>query len=284
MMVRFVWIVGVWLAFACVAQAQQGKRIALLIGNKDYHLTDLNLKNPHNDVKRLAEALKLIGFQVKIVRNANLGKIYRETRAYTSRLRRAGKDAIGFFYYSGHGALDQVTRTNYLIPVDIKNTSTASLWDNSIPLDEITNTLKKGARNAAHFVIFDACRNELQLKRPGSKSLFQSKGFVGVGTIPRMLISYATAEGKIATDEGEGLGHYARILSEELVKPGVEVVSMFRNVQLRVSAEYWSRTLGNIECLASAIILAGKQNDGGGGSDPSRLPRIWAKVSKQIKG
>ena len=50
-----------------------------------------------------------------------------------------------------------------------------------------------------------------------------------------MLIAYATAEGELASDVGAGVaGPYAKVLAEEIVKPGVEAVTMFRRVQVRV--------------------------------------------------
>ena len=51
-----------------------------------------------------------------------------------------------------------------------------------------------------------------------------------------MLIAYSTAEGELASDVGDGAGLYASVLAEEIVKPGVEAVVMFRAVQRRVRA------------------------------------------------
>jgi hypothetical protein len=41
-----------------------------------------------------------------------------------------------------------------------------------------------------------------------------------------MLIAYATAEGELASVIGTGAGQYAKILAEEIVKPGIEAVVM----------------------------------------------------------
>jgi TPR repeat protein len=49
-----------------------------------------------------------------------------------------------------------------------------------------------------------------------------------------MLIAYATAEGELASDVGDGAGPYAKALAEEIVKPGIDAVVMFNNVQKRV--------------------------------------------------
>lgn len=48
--------------------------------------------------------------------------------------------------------------------------------------------------------MFDACRNELNLSGPAAKGIGAEKGFVPVPQTPRLLIAYATAQGKTAAD------------------------------------------------------------------------------------
>jgi uncharacterized caspase-like protein len=89
------------------------KRMALLIGNEGYTSEIGRLANPHNDVALLEQALKGLGFEVVAVQDAGLGALTRAVNAYARRLQAAGPSAIGFFYYSGHGASDG--SANYLI-------------------------------------------------------------------------------------------------------------------------------------------------------------------------
>jgi uncharacterized caspase-like protein len=221
-----------FLMLAGAASAQAEKRVALLIGNEDYTSAIGRLANPRNDVALLEQTLKGLGFEVVTVRDAGLGALTRAVNAYARRVQAAGPNAVGFFYYSGHGASDG--STNYLIPVDVKTTETGELWDQSMRLTEVTRKLKAEAGNATHFVVFDACRNTLKLTQPGSRAVVQSKGFVPVTQENGMLIAYATAEGELAYDVGTGAGPYAKVLAEEIVKPGIEAVVMFRAVQRRV--------------------------------------------------
>ena len=74
------------------------------------------------------------------------------------RLNEAGAGSIGFVYYSGHGAAEKGTNINYLIPVNAKEPGTDAFWDDSPKLDDVLRLLD-GARSAAKFIIFDACRN-----------------------------------------------------------------------------------------------------------------------------
>ena len=153
------------------------KRFALLIGNSAYPSTIGKLKNPKNDVTVVAQALKQVGFKTEVVEDAGLGRIQFALNRHIRRLRRAGRGAVGFLYYSGHGAADQLTKVNYLIPVDAQANNSVELWDSSLPLYQIKQSLSQQAANADHFIIFDACRNELRLIDPDTKSLVQSKGF-----------------------------------------------------------------------------------------------------------
>jgi hypothetical protein len=120
------------------AHARAEPRIALLIGNEAYGEIG-RLANPHNDVAVLEGALKGLDFEVTVARDAGLGALTRAVNAYARRVQAAGPGAVGFFYYSGHGASDG--STNYLIPVDVKTAKTGALSDESLRLTEITRTL-----------------------------------------------------------------------------------------------------------------------------------------------
>jgi uncharacterized caspase-like protein len=234
---KFVAAAGLALALLLctwVQAAHAQKRIALLIGNQSYASEIGPLINPHNDVALLAQTLKGLNFEVSTVLDADLAGLHRAVNSHVRRARAAGPDAVAFFYYSGHGAQDATTGTNYLIPTDATSAEDTMLWDQSLRLTEVTRKLKAEADNAMHFVVFDACRNGLKLRRTGTRSLLQSKGFVPVREESGMLIAYATAEGELASDVGVGAGPYAKALAEEIVRPGIEAVSMFRRVQVRV--------------------------------------------------
>jgi len=251
-------------------------RIALLIGNEGYSAEIGRLSNPRNDVALLEGVLKRLGFDVTTVRDAGLAGLHQAVNAYTRRIRQAGQGAVSFFYYSGHGAADGTT--NYLIPVDVKTIDDDQLWDQSLRLTEITRKLKDEAGNATHFVVFDACRNTLKLRKMGSKALVQSKGFVPVNQESGMLIAYATAEGALASDVGPGAGPYAAALVDEVVKPGVEAVAMFRNVQRRVRTAIGQEPYLGFNALGD-IYLAGQ-------AAPAAVPTVtdaareWSQVDK----
>lgn len=267
--------------FLCAAPASAKKRLALLIGNQDYKLDSLDLSNPHNDVAAIGKALSRVGFEVRIVRDAGYGRLRKAVNRYAKRLQKAGNDAIGFFYYSGHGALNEANRFNYIIPADVDTIDSSDLWDGSVRLKSIVNTLKDDAPNAVHFVVFDACRNELKLSSKNAKSLRQSKGFKPIQeTVKGMLIAYATAEGEIASDQGDDLGPYAEALADWITKPGVEAVSMFREVQVSVfnniGQEPWY-THGALRRVYLAGQSAASQ------ASTAEVARAWSQIEKSSK-
>jgi len=57
------------------------------------------------------------------------------------------------------------TKINYLIPVDVANADDEELWNYSINLNTLVENLRAQAPGATHYVVFDACRNELNLTR-----------------------------------------------------------------------------------------------------------------------
>jgi len=218
------------------AAAQEPPRLALLIGNQGYADKVGKLKNPHADIAIVGDALRNLGFKVTLIKDGAYKAIDIAIKRHIQDTRLAGNGALSFVYYSGHGAADPVTRTNYLIPVDVPNADDDDLWTNSLNLNYIVETLRGQAPAATHYVVFDACRNELNLMRRGTKAL-TDKGFVPIAYTPGVMVAYATAPGKTAADTGSGGGPYAQALAQEIVKPGVEALTMFRRVALRVHRE-----------------------------------------------
>ena len=101
-MVRVIFAIILLALLSSMAHAE--KRIALLIGNKDYKAGVGALANPLNDIRVVAEALRAVGFEVlKPAQNARRADMLIAIRDFASKLKAAGPDAVGFLYYSGHG-------------------------------------------------------------------------------------------------------------------------------------------------------------------------------------
>jgi len=264
MLMRFVG--ALLLFFLLLLDAHAETRLALLIGNQIYSEKVGPLKNPHNDISLVGAALEKVGFKVTRIKDAGYKAIDTALKRHIQEVRRAGQDTISLVYYSGHGAADPDTQINYLIPVDVASADDADVWTNSIDLREIVNRLREQSPEAVHYVVFDACREELHLTRGGTKAL-DRKGFVPVPNISGVMIAYATAPGKTASDAGNGGGIYAKTLAEEIVRPGVESVMMFRTVQLKVKEAIGQDPWLSFPTLR-AVYFAGTDRD------PARMPAL----------
>src|SRR5262249_9476684 len=125
MWVRVV-VAAILLLWPGSGSAQTEKRIALLIGNKDYKAGVGSLHNPLNDIRIGGDALRSVGFEVlKPVKNAQRSAMLIAVYEFASKLKTAGPEAVGFLYYSGHGIAS--AGENFLIPVDVDEPSTVQL-------------------------------------------------------------------------------------------------------------------------------------------------------------
>jgi hypothetical protein len=145
------------------------------------------LKNPHQDVALVGAALKQLGFQVTILKDSYYRAMDVAIKRFVTDVRSKGKGTISFFYYSGHGAANPDTQINYLIPVDVADPNDGNLWYQSFQQNDLIDKLAKQAPNATHYVVFDACRNELNLSGSAAKAISAEKGFVPVPQTPGLL-------------------------------------------------------------------------------------------------
>ena len=203
------------------------KRIALLVANAAYKPAVGALINPHNDIKLVGDALKRVGFEVlSPVTDATRLDILVAVHDYAEKLKNAGPDAVGFFYYTGHGVASG--GENYIVPVDMTAVSRRRMTLGGVRHTEVTKILRSVAPKAVHYLVFDACRNNLG----GARG---AKGFVPVRQESGLLIAFATAPGDLASDLGTGGGPYAKALATEIIRPGISDLLMFHRVRVEVS-------------------------------------------------
>ncbi len=216
---------------ALPALAQQ--RLALLITNQNYVQPGAKLENTHADGDLIKAALEKVGFRVTVVRDTKSeGELLKAIGDHVQRLTDAGPEAVGFFYYSGHGAADRPDGANYLIPTEAPLTHVNQLPLMALRLDKITSTLANVAKMS--FVVFDACRN-VALARDGKD--FGFKGFAPIREQRGLLVAYATEPGNVAIDQSL----YAQALAVEILQPGAEAGQVFRSVAQRVEASTGGR-------------------------------------------
>ena len=176
------------------------KRIALVIGNAAYvHAPALT--NPKNDATDIGNALKNLGFEVILGFDLDKVGMERRIREFAEVLPGAN---TALFFYAGHGL--QVAGINYLVPIDAKLETVASVDFETVKFDFVQQQMEREQRTNVY--ILDACRNNplgRNLARAlGTRSAALSPGLAKVdagrlGTI----ISFSTQPGNVARD-GEG--------------------------------------------------------------------------------
>ncbi len=218
---------AVFLVAGAAAAFADAPKLALVITNKAYPAAIGALENTHRDGDRIAATLTALGFAVVHRRDLDKAATVAAVADYVERLERAGPDAVGFFYYAGHGAANSKYGDNYLIPIDAPIVSDSQLALQAVKIGEIIDSIAATPAKT-NFLVFDACRNvPLNFSvRSATRGLRPEAHRQG------MLIAFATDPGKTATDEGV----YAEALAEEMQKPGVLATEVFRAVRSRVLA------------------------------------------------
>ena len=99
-MFRLFGLVLSLLVMCFAAEANAGRRIALVIGNSSYAKVG-KLPNPANDARLISKSLEATGFEVKLVIDTDQPTMKRAMLDFGRDLRE-GVDA-SVFYYAGHG-------------------------------------------------------------------------------------------------------------------------------------------------------------------------------------
>jgi hypothetical protein len=215
---------------AWCGEAIAQSRIALLIGNSRYSGgTFRALPNPVNDVRLLEETLGQLGFKVETLIDADARSMERAIEDLGVRLNAAGPEAIGLFYFAGHGV--QIDGRNYLVPIESRARTQQDLFRDAIRMGEVEEWMRNGG-NRVNFIILDACRdNGLPATTRSSAGglappVSRTQGF---------LFAYATAPGQTAADGSNGNSPYALALAEVLKIPGLPAEMAFKRVADRVA-------------------------------------------------
>ena len=238
---RAVW--GILLAtVALAAQAQDrtfsvspressDQRLALVIGNSAYRVGPL--RNPANDARAMAAALKSSGFDVMHGENLSHRQLFEMTRDFGRKLK---PGVVALFYYAGHGL--QVRDRNFLIPVEADPQSEEEVPYTSVDVNFLLDVMSR-AKSRVNIVILDACRNNPFARsfRSGSGGLAQMDAPSGT------LIAYATAPGRVASDGGGDHGLYTQHLLKHLNTPGLPVEILFKRVREGVERETKSQQI-----------------------------------------
>jgi formylglycine-generating enzyme required for sulfatase activity len=197
-------------------------RTALVIGNGAY--VNATLRNPVNDARALAEALRSSGFTVMLRENVNKAQMKAAISEFGGKIRNGG---VGLFYFSGHGV--QLHDRNYLIPVGANIEYEQHVDLEAVDVGYVTAEMEN-AQNRLNVVILDACRNN-----PFARSFRSATRGLAQMMAPRgTLVAYSTTPGTVALD-GDGVNSpYTKALVSAIREPGLELMDVFKSVRSKV--------------------------------------------------
>lgn len=219
------------------ASAATPKKVALVMGNSAYQHA-VELPNPKNDAKLMAETFRTAGFTVLEGEDLDKNGMANLVDKFTE----AAYDAdIAVIYYAGHGL--QVDGQNYIVPVDGQLETAAQLKTRTIQVDKLLAALPPDP--AVSVVILDACRDN-PLARSLAKALPASRSAAAGGLAPvqtnaqssssgGLLIAYSTDPGAVALDGKGANSPYTTALAKHLTTPGLEIQSALTRVRADVS-------------------------------------------------
>jgi carboxyl-terminal processing protease len=259
--------------FAAIDQPASASepRVALVIGNSEYGPAIGKLKNPANDAKLMAETLKGLGFKVDLVLDADQKVMKRAVKSFGAKLREAGSETTGLFYYAGHGV--QVQGTNFLLPVGAEIEAEADVEIESIAADDVM-TQMQSAGNAVNLVFLDACRNNPLARTSRSAT----RGLARLDAPRGSFVGYSTAPGDVAADGDGANSPYALALVDELKTPGISIEEAHRNVRAKVLAESGEKqTPWDSSSLTGSVVLMAKA------AEPAPQPAVEPAPQPQVQ-
>jgi hypothetical protein len=261
-------VAAAFLLCSAVAACADAK-IALIIGNSKYP-APLDLTNPVNDARDLADSLKKMGFEVDL--KLDLDKSHFD-QALGDFARSAAKADVALFYYAGHGV--QYHGQNYFLPVDNQHRDNADIEFESIDMGSAVRAANRAPR--IKILIVDACRNSVDSGKPKSRSwtgLGDANGLASINGTDGMIVFYSAAPGSVALDESGPAEHspFAQSLLKRITEPGTDIQKVFREVSTDVVAATKGQQQPEIvtSMLTSDVDL-----------NPAETPeQVWARIRK----
>ena len=204
-------------------------RKALVIGNDQY--TDVSpLANAAADADAMAKSLELVGYKVFKHHNLTEKKFKQAVRDFRQQLN--GGDEV-LFFYAGHGV--QLGSANYLLPIDVKGEGEDQIKDDAILLQKVLDDMEEKKTKFALAVI-DACRDN---PFKGKGRALGGRGLAPTTAATGQMIMFSAGSGQQALDrlgdnDKEKNGLFTRIFVKEMLKPGLSVDRVLRNVRNEV--------------------------------------------------
>ncbi len=256
-------------ASLAAAPQEQGKRIALIIGNNSYSISPL--QNAVNDARVMDKALRDAGFKTILRENAPKAAMEEAVAEFVQQL---GPDDTALFFYAGHGI--QIENENFLVPVDFEAANSViqakfRCFSMALLVDALKNRPKRSV------VILDACRSNPVATTNSLQSGLAQPQNAGKETY----IAFSTGPGQVAADNPNGRNSwFSEALAEMIAQPGLTLEDVLTRVRARVSTETEGRQVPwSISSLTTKFYFHPPLN-GETGDDPGAAAK-WMEDARR---
>ena len=204
-------------------------RRALVIGNDNYKYVE-KLKNAKEDARTMSRTLNQVGFEVTEKFDLGQKEMIASVREFQEKIN-PGDEIL--FFFAGHGV--EIDGKNYLVPTDNLGEG-KYVSEDSVDLKmSILETFEKRKAKITIAVI-DACRNN-PFKSNG-RSL-SGRGLAPTTAATGQMIIQSAGAGQKALDrlnenDPNPNGVFTRVFVKEMLKPGIPIFQMVRNVRSEV--------------------------------------------------
>lgn len=210
-----------------IANKDSKKRVALVIGNKDYkHLNILG--NPVNDADAVRKQLNDMGYDVLPIQNATKDEIEQRLCEFENM---AVNSDVALFYYAGHGVSTQ-NGANYMIPIDCGNLNNdQDIESQCVQMSYVLRHLRD-AKCKIKLMLLDNCREKVERNYPVQINYQSANIFNGKSS--NEFVIYATCNESVASDGDNQHSPFAEAVLSAWKTPkiGIYPFSIYVNKQV----------------------------------------------------
>lgn len=238
---------GALFILATAAAFAQEAKNALLIANGDYARDMGALSQPIPEATALKSALESIGFNVTLVKNANLEDMQKALVAFKAKTQREG--GYAFFHYGGHAI--QSTGVNYLVPLRVTIEDEQDVVYECLDVGRLVTSMN----GESNIVVLDSSfispfvgspvRGLLRPEITQQNEAFNS--FHGNGEMANFIIVYSAIPGTSARD-----GIFTPILTQRITEKNKSFYEVFQKVRNDVD----TATGGTQKALWQSILFS----------------------------
>lgn len=207
------------------AVADNGARLALIIGNGHYPDASGPLAQPINDARGLTAALRRDGFDVDVVEDASRDDMTRAIDRLKSKITR---DSVVMLFFGGYGV--QSGRESYMIPVDATIWNERDVRRQGVSIESVLDVMKEqGAR--ARLVVVDASRRNPYERRFRTFS----HGLAPINAPDNALIMTSATPGQVVDDSAGQNSVLVAELLNNLKAPPAGAEAVFNKTRVAIS-------------------------------------------------